>query len=34
MKVTIIGAGKTGRGFLARLIKEGGAKISFIDKDD
>lgn len=34
MKVTIIGAGKTGRGFLARLVKEGGAKISFIDKDD
>lgn len=33
MKVTIIGAGKTGRGFLARLVKEGGAKISFIDKD-
>ncbi len=34
MKVTVVGAGKTGRGFLARLLKEGGAEVSFIDKDE
>lgn len=33
-KVAIVGAGKTGRGFLARLVKEGGAEIAFIDKDE
>lgn len=33
-KVTIVGAGKTGRGFLARLMNESGAEISFIDKDE
>ena len=32
-KITIIGAGKTGRGFLARLAYEQGAAIQFIDKD-
>lgn len=31
MKITIIGAGKTGRGFLARLLKEN--ELTFIDKD-
>ena len=31
MKITIIGAGKTGRGFLARLLT--GQDITFIDKD-
>ena len=33
MKVTIIGAGKTGRGFLARLIKDE-ADITFIDSNE
>lgn len=32
MKITIIGAGKTGRGFLARLFKDND--ITFIDKDN
>lgn len=32
MKVTIIGAGKTGRGFLARLIYQE-AEITFVDKN-
>lgn len=32
-KAAIIGAGKTGRGFLARLLAESGAAIRFIDKD-
>jgi len=32
-KITIIGAGKTGRGFLARLACEQNATIQFIDKD-
>lgn len=32
-KVAVIGAGKTGRGFLARLLKEDGADIVFIDKN-
>ena len=31
MKITIIGAGKTGRGFLARLLN--GEEITFIDKN-
>ncbi len=31
MKITIIGAGKTGRGFLARLLQ--GNEITFIDKN-
>ena len=30
-KITIIGAGKTGRGFLARLLN--GNDITFIDKN-
>ncbi|MBQ9098043.1 MAG: hypothetical protein IJY50_01275 [Clostridia bacterium] len=33
MSVTVIGAGKTGRGFLARLLAEGGKQVQFIDKD-
>lgn len=32
-KVVIIGAGKTGRGFLARLVQESGKEVIFIDKD-
>ena len=33
MSVTVIGAGKTGRGFLARLLAESKESIRFIDKD-
>ena len=33
MSVTVIGAGKTGRGFIGRLLAEGGEQIRFIDKD-
>ena len=33
MSVTVIGAGKTGRGFIGRLLAEGGEQIKFIDKD-
>ena len=32
-KIIIIGAGKTGRGFIARLLKEAGKEIVFVDKD-
>lgn len=32
-KIVVIGAGKTGRGFLGRLLKEAGKEIIFIDKD-
>ncbi|MBQ8305803.1 MAG: hypothetical protein IJX90_06260 [Blautia sp.] len=32
-QITIIGAGKTGRGFLARLAAEKDVPVSFIDKD-
>lgn len=32
-KVAVIGAGKTGRGFVGRLLKENGSEILFIDKD-
>ena len=32
-KVMIVGAGKTGRGFLARLLREGKEEICFVDKD-
>lgn len=31
--IFIIGAGKTGRGFLARLCAESGKNVTFIDKD-
>ncbi|MBE7021622.1 MAG: hypothetical protein E7414_00140 [Ruminococcaceae bacterium] len=33
-KIVIIGAGKTGRGFIGRLACEAGAEITFIDKDE
>lgn len=33
MSVTVIGAGKTGRGFLARLLAESNQSIHFIDKN-
>lgn len=33
-KITIIGAGKTGRGFIGRLSAESNADIQFIDKDE
>ncbi len=32
-KVVVIGAGKTGRGFIGRLLKEAGKEIVFIDKN-
>lgn len=32
-KVVVIGAGKTGRGFIARLLQESGKEVVFIDKD-
>lgn len=33
-KVVVVGAGKTGRGFLGRLLAEAGKEILFIDKDE
>lgn len=33
MSITVIGAGKTGRGFIARLLAESGKEITFIDKN-
>ena len=33
-KITIIGAGKTGRGFIGRLSAESNADILFVDKDE
>ncbi|MBE6702238.1 MAG: hypothetical protein E7585_02355 [Ruminococcaceae bacterium] len=33
MSITVIGAGKTGRGFIGRLLAESEKKILFIDKD-
>ncbi len=32
-KIAVIGAGKTGRGFIGRLLKEAGKEIIFIDQD-
>jgi mannitol-1-phosphate 5-dehydrogenase len=32
--VTVIGAGKTGRGFVARLMNESGVHVNFIDKNE
>lgn len=32
-KITVIGAGKTGRGFIGRLIAESGMEFSFVDKN-
>ena len=33
MKIAMIGAGKTGRGFIGRLLAEDKKEIYFIDKD-
>ncbi len=33
-KVAMIGAGKTGRGFIGRLLCEAGLEILFVDKDE
>ncbi len=33
-KITVIGAGKTGRGFIGRLLSENGDSFAFIDKDE
>ena len=32
-KIAVIGAGKTGRGFVGRLLKEDHLEIMFVDKD-
>jgi len=32
-KAIVIGAGKTGRGFVGRLLAEAGWEITFIDKN-
>lgn len=32
-KIAVIGAGKTGRGFIGRLLKEAGREIMFIDRN-
>jgi len=32
-KIVVVGAGKTGRGFVGRLLAEGGREIIFIDRD-
>lgn len=32
-KIAVIGAGKTGRGFIGRLLKEAGREVIFIDKN-
>ncbi len=32
-KIAVVGAGKTGRGFIGRLLAEAGQEILFIDKD-
>lgn len=33
MRICVIGAGKTGRGFIARLLAEAGEAVQFIDKN-
>lgn len=33
-KIAVVGAGKTGRGFIARLLQESGKQILFIDKNE
>lgn len=33
-KIVVVGAGKTGRGFIGRLLAEDGAEIIFIDKNE
>ena len=32
-KVVVVGAGKTGRGFIARLLQEEQQEVIFIDKN-
>ena len=32
-KIVVVGAGKTGRGFIGRLLQEANKEIIFIDKD-
>lgn len=32
-KIAVIGAGKTGRGFIGRLLAEGGQSVLFVDKN-
>ena len=32
-KAVIIGAGQTGRGFIAPIVRENGYAITFLDKD-
>ena len=32
-KIVVVGAGKTGRGFIARLLQEAGEEVIFIDKN-
>jgi len=33
-KIAVVGAGKTGRGFIARLLKESKKEIILVDKDE
>ena len=33
-KIIVIGAGKTGRGFIGRLLQEAEKEIVFVDKDE
>ena len=33
-KIVVVGAGKTGRGFLARLLQEAAEEVIFIDKNE
>ena len=32
-KIVVVGAGKTGRGFIARLLQEAQKEVLFIDKN-
>ena len=32
MKIAVIGAGKTGRGFIGRLLQESGQEFLLVDK--
>ena len=32
-KIVVVGAGKTGRGFIARLLQEANEEVIFIDKN-
>ena len=32
-KIVVVGAGKTGRGFIARLLQEASEEVIFIDKN-